>query len=150
MRLQHIFAQNLSHLAECLHPLGPDIEIELLIGRHTAEAGRVEQQIVGPRNAPFAQKLLLGLVIGGEVCLGQSHQPPCIGALKTLLAKGPRITILNPCDKKIDTKESDFQVFDCAEHNVSKTTSEDEILRLSRDDRDLLETVDTGMKKDSE
>lgn len=140
--------KHLSHLADCIPALEPDVEVGLLIGRDNVEAHHVEQQIIGPKNTPFAQKLPLGWAITGEVCLGQRHQPDTIGVLKTYIAKGPRLTILNPCDKQMEVKEETIhRTLDGITNNVFITSTDDDNFGLSQDDCDFLEIMDSKMTK---
>jgi hypothetical protein len=50
----------------------------LLIGRYLIDAHHVENKITGPQGAPFAQKLSLGWVIVGEICIGKFHKADAI------------------------------------------------------------------------
>ena len=59
---------HLRRIAPYLPALEPRIKVELLIGH-------VHEQILGDKGKPFAQKLPLGWVIIGEVCLGKVHAP---------------------------------------------------------------------------
>jgi hypothetical protein len=54
-----------------------------LIGRDIPEIHHVHEQILGDKGKPFAQKLPLGWVIIGEVCLGKVHAPTEISVRKT-------------------------------------------------------------------
>ncbi len=53
----------------------PCAAILLLLGRDILRVHKVLEQRSGPHNAPFAQRLELGWVIIGEVCLGRTHKP---------------------------------------------------------------------------
>jgi hypothetical protein len=54
------------------------------IGRDLIDAHHVENQITGPQGAPFAQKLSLGWVIVGEVCIGKCYKADTnVNSLKT-------------------------------------------------------------------
>ncbi|XP_014676743.1 PREDICTED: uncharacterized protein LOC106816633 [Priapulus caudatus] len=55
-----------------------DCQIGLLIGKDLINAHHVHEQLIGPRDAPFAQRLGLGWVVIGEVCLGKAHRPDTI------------------------------------------------------------------------
>ena len=60
---------HLSSIIEKMEPVEPGVPIALLIGRDVLQAHKVREQIDGPENAPFAQRLDLGWVIIGESCL---------------------------------------------------------------------------------
>jgi hypothetical protein len=53
----------------------PEAQILILLGRDLIRVHKVRQQIIGPHNAPFAQRLDLGWVIAGEVCIESAHKP---------------------------------------------------------------------------
>ncbi|CAC5384727.1 unnamed protein product [Mytilus coruscus] len=61
---------HLNSIADKISPLLPSGKIQLLIGRDLINAHHVQEQITGPKGTPFAQKLSLGWVIVGEVCIG--------------------------------------------------------------------------------
>ena len=52
--------------------LDPKAEILILLGRDIVRVHKVRQQVNGPHNAPFAQRLDLGWVL--DVCLGNAHR----------------------------------------------------------------------------
>jgi hypothetical protein len=83
-------------------------EIMLLIGRDLIDAHHVENQITGPQGAPFAQKLSLGWVIVGEVCIDKFHKADTnVNSLKTNLLVDGRTTFL-----------SEFRVHNCHEFAI--------------------------------
>jgi len=53
---------------------GPMAEILLLLGRDMIKVLKVREQVNWPYNAPFAQRLDLGWVLVGEVCLASAHK----------------------------------------------------------------------------
>ena len=65
---------HLKQLESVIPPLDPEIDIQLLIGRDLVEAHQVLQQITGPESTPFAQRLRLGWIVVGEVCVGTLHK----------------------------------------------------------------------------
>ena len=73
---------HLGHLTDHIPSLDLNINIELLIGRDLTEAHHVIDQVTGSRGLPFAQKLSLGWVIIGEVCLGRMHRPDMVNVNK--------------------------------------------------------------------
>lgn len=57
----------------------PEIDLQaailLLLGRDIISVHNVREQVNGSHDAPYAQRLDLGWVIVGEVCLGNVHKP---------------------------------------------------------------------------
>ena len=66
---------------------------------------RVCDQIVGPDGTPFAQKLGLGWVIIGQVCLGQIHLDCVVNCNKTYLLQNGRPSVFSPCSNSFIIKE---------------------------------------------
>lgn len=89
--------QHLRPIAEQIPPLDPDAEILLLIGRDLLRVHKVRKQFNGKHNDPYAQKLDLGWVIVGDVCLGNTHKPAEVSVMKT--------HIFPPCFSHIIVKE---------------------------------------------
>ncbi|KAK3096719.1 hypothetical protein FSP39_002652 [Pinctada imbricata] len=82
-------------IADRIPELDPNAGIHLLIGRDLGEAHQIEQQILGVnKNAPFAQKLKLGWVVVGEVCLGKLHKPNYLNVKRTHVMSDGRGTVL--------------------------------------------------------
>ena len=140
---------HLADLENKIPPLNSFADIGLLIGRDLPEVHHVEQQIIGPSQTPFAQKLPLGWVIIGEVCLGQFHKPNSINVYKTHVSQGTRPTILEPCTNNLVVKEV-VQPYDSLGTNVFTTSNNDEKVGLSQDDYDFLAIMANGMQKDDD
>ncbi|XP_048747853.2 uncharacterized protein LOC125660050 [Ostrea edulis] len=96
---------HLCDIANKLEPIDADAEILLLIGRDAIEAHHVLEQVVGPADSPFAQRLKLGWVVMGEMCLGRNHKPDSISVCKTYHTSQGRPTVLPPCPNKFDVLE---------------------------------------------
>lgn len=66
----------------------------------------------GSHNLPYAQKLDLGWVIVGNVCLGSIHKPQTISSFYTNTTELERPTLFDPCPNLFCVKEkySDIQV----------------------------------------
>lgn len=60
---------HLKSVAQFISKLDPDAQILVLLGRDMIHVRKARQQINGPHNAPFAQRLDLGWVIVGDVCV---------------------------------------------------------------------------------
>ncbi|XP_059841364.1 uncharacterized protein LOC132402527 [Hypanus sabinus] len=113
---------HLHHIAKHIPELDPKAEILLLLGRDVIQVHKVRQQINGPLNAPFAQRLDLGWVVIGEVCLGDVHKP-MVNTLKTNVLESGRHSIFRPCPSVPCIKE--------AQQGVNKREASDESLGQS-------------------
>ncbi len=74
------------HLKSVTHlipEIDPDAHILLLLGRDILRVHKVRKTLNGPQDLPFAQKLDLGWVIVGNVCLGNVHKPITVSTLYT-------------------------------------------------------------------
>ncbi|XP_067282594.1 uncharacterized protein [Pseudorasbora parva] len=87
---------HLVKVAEHIPKLDPTAEILLLLGRDVIRVHKVREQVNGPPNAPFAQRLDLGWVLVGEVCLGNSHKPN-VSTYRTVVLDRQRPSLLQPC-----------------------------------------------------
>lgn len=85
--------------------LDPEAEILLLLGRDVISAHKARQQVNGPHNASFAQRLDLGWVVIGEVCLGKAHRP-MVNTCKTLVLDHNHHSIFQPCTSSMYVKET--------------------------------------------
>ena len=79
------YYSHLHSISSLIPALDDNAEILLLIGRDLAAVHRVCDQIVGPDDPPIAQKLGLGWVTIGHVCLGQIHLDNVVNCNKTYL-----------------------------------------------------------------
>lgn len=95
---------HLRSVAKHIPELDPNAPILLLLGRDIIRAHKVRQQINGPHDSPFAQRLDLGWTIVGEVCLRQGHKPK-VSTFKTHVLEKGRPSFLSPCNNFIDLKE---------------------------------------------
>lgn len=75
-----------------------NVGVELLIGRDLISAHVVEDQrhITG-KAVSYAQKLLLGWVIIGPVCLKVLHVPDAVTVHKTYVLSDGRPSVFQPC-----------------------------------------------------
>ncbi|KAI3356594.1 hypothetical protein L3Q82_017794 [Scortum barcoo] len=96
---------HLRSVAPNIPELDPEAQILILLGRDIIRVHKVRQQINGPHNAPFAQRLDLGWVIVGEVCIDRAHKPT-IAAYKTNVLQNGRPSFLTPCQKLIHVKDT--------------------------------------------
>ncbi|XP_055361309.1 uncharacterized protein LOC114846700 isoform X2 [Betta splendens] len=96
---------HLRDIAKHVPDLDPDAKILLLLGRDVIRAHKVREQINGPHNAPFAQRLDLGWVVVGDVCLGNVHKP-MVKTFKTNVLENGRPSIFQPCTSFIHAREA--------------------------------------------
>lgn len=96
---------HLKSIASEIPPLDPNANILILLGRDILRIHKIRKQINGPNNAPFAQKLDLGWVVIGDVCLGTAHQPSSVTALKTSILENGRPSYLTPCYSHLRVKD---------------------------------------------
>lgn len=97
---------HLQRIADKIPPLAPDAHILLLLGRDMLRVHKVREQINGPGNSPFAQRLDLGWVVVGDVCLGGAHRLPQVNSYKTFILDNGRSSHLQPCNSQISVKET--------------------------------------------
>lgn len=117
-------------------------------------AHKVRQQVNGPHNDPFAQRLDLGWVVIGEVYLGNMHKPT-VGTFKTHVLDNGRHSIFQPCTSFMQVNETQprfskpnkvpermlgHQVFDETEHDNKLAPSIEDLL--------FLKIIDTNAHKD--
>lgn len=95
---------HLKRIAGQIPAIDEKASILLLLGRDILRAHKVRQQINGPGNAPFAQKLDLGWVLVGDVCLGKVHKPT-ICSFKTNVLENRRPSLFRPCTSHVNLKE---------------------------------------------
>ncbi len=100
-----LYQPHLRHIAKHIPELEPEAEILLLLGRDVIRAHKVRQQVSGPINAPFAQRMDLGWVVIGEVCLGNVHRPT-VNTFKTNMLESGRHSIFLPCTSFMQVKET--------------------------------------------
>ncbi|XP_054591066.2 uncharacterized protein [Nothobranchius furzeri] len=148
---------HLHHIAKYIPDMDPEAEILLLLGRDVLRSHKVRQQVNGPHNAPFAQRLDLGWVVIGEVCLGNVHKPT-VDTFKTHVLDSGRHSIFQPCASVMHVKETQpsfskpnktterllgHTVFNQTEHDNKPAPSIEDILFLEIMDRNVYRD-DTG------
>ncbi|XP_028996228.1 uncharacterized protein LOC114849211 isoform X1 [Betta splendens] len=89
-----------------IQPVDQHAPILLLLGRDILRLHKVREQINGPSNAPYAQRLDLGWVIVGEVCLGKAHRSAEVSVYRTHTIDNGRESYFKPCQSFIDVKEN--------------------------------------------
>ncbi|KAL4008325.1 hypothetical protein ACER0C_002177 [Sarotherodon galilaeus] len=96
---------HLKRIADKIPPPDPDANILLLLGRDILRVHKVREQISGPGDAPFAQRLDLGWVVVGDVCLGGAHRPLEVRSYKTAVLGNGRTSHFQPCNNQIKVTE---------------------------------------------
>ena len=131
-------------------PLDPDVDILLLIGRDMIDAHIVQEQILGPQETPFAQKLCLGWTVVGEVCEGKFHKPSVIDVRKTCVLKDGRSSLLLPCTNSFGVKEVFRSSYPQLGEEVFAKFDDDDKTGLSIEDRQFVEIMQGSFVKDDD
>ncbi|XP_021346186.1 uncharacterized protein LOC110445733 [Mizuhopecten yessoensis] len=129
---------HLSRIVPLIPPVIKDADMELLLGRDVIRAHVVEDQVVGEEDQPFAQKLPLGWVIVGQVCLGGAHVPE-VRTMKTYVLGNGRHSRFQPCENELYIHKDLFQ-----------KTDQDEKVGLSIEDHTFLRIMEDSFVKDEE
>jgi hypothetical protein len=101
-------ARHYAHLrpiADYIPDIDNQAQILVLLGRDVLQVHKVREQRNGPGNSPFAQRLDLGWVIVGDVCLDGAHVCDNVGACKTFVYDNGRTSFLQPCPNKFLLRE---------------------------------------------
>ena len=128
------YHSHLKSLASKIPPLDPKAKILLLLGRDIIQAHKVLEQRNGPPHAPFAQRLALGWVIIGDVCINGAHKPSPVDTFRTYILENGRSSMMSPCLNKINVRESSS--YNSQLHNPS--TSNQDQRSLPRDTTSLM------------
>lgn len=143
-------------VASQIPPLDSSAKILLLLGRDIIRAHKVRSQVNGPHEAPYAQKLDLGWVIVGNVCLSGAHKPT-VNSYKTNVLENGRPSFLTPCNNKIHVRErhaeggshsENAKVKDELGKHIFRKTADDERLALSIKDELFLNIMHDEFNKD--
>ncbi|XP_045210756.2 uncharacterized protein LOC123562171 [Mercenaria mercenaria] len=134
---------HLSPIAGYIPDIDDKAEILLLIGRDLVEAHHVNDQVLGPPGAPFAQKLGLGWVVIGEVCIGKVHARDQVNVNKTQILNNGRPSLFQPCSNRFVLDERVCSLYD----PVFVQEPNDDKSSFSVEDREFLSIMDNGFKK---
>ena len=164
--LQHA---HLKPLAQKIPDLDPQAPIMVLLGRDIIRIHKVRKQINGPHNSPYAQKLDLGWVIVGNVCLGNVHKPATVNTYYTNTLENGRHSVFEPCPNRYVVKEKWYgrkvpglptpvhgegpACEDCGGHlgyGVFQQTKEDNKFGPSVEDLLFLKSMEQGVYKDED
>ncbi|KAI7789362.1 hypothetical protein IRJ41_022847, partial [Triplophysa rosa] len=99
-----LYHSHLKPIAPFIPDLDPDAAIMILLGRDIIRVHKVRRQVNGPHDAPYAQKLDLGWVIVGNVCLNGIHKSTTVSTFFTN-TKEQRPSIFDPCPNVFHVKE---------------------------------------------
>lgn len=105
----------------------------------SSETHHVLDQRININYLPYAQRLPLGWVILGQVCLGNAHITDNVNVKKTFILPNGRPSLLEPCESKLKISENLFQ-----------RTLQDEKLGMSMDDKAFLQIMDSSFTKDGD
>ncbi|XP_038155640.1 uncharacterized protein LOC119792876 [Cyprinodon tularosa] len=157
---------HLQRIADKIPPLDSDADILLLLGRDVLRVHKVREQVNGPGDSPFAQKLDLGWVVVGEVCLDGKHRPTQVSSYKTFVLENGRASQLQPCNSRITVKETFTETpelshsprsFQASGYNVDSIgqqvfahTPDDYKLAQSVEDMQFLQIMDSEFYQDSD
>ena len=113
---------HLTTIADEIPPLNPDANVHILIGRDAPDLLKVRAFINGPRNAPWAQKLLLGWTISGQLCLDLSNRAVHVRARRTQLEWNAVHTSIerDHCLSVEHKTELEYEFVPCPNHFVVK------------------------------
>ncbi|XP_040197695.1 uncharacterized protein LOC120930586 [Rana temporaria] len=152
---------HLSHIADYIPPLNKDVKILILLGRDVPRVHKIRELCNGPDDAPQAQKLDLGWVIIGEVCLDQSHKLLDVASYKTNVAyrsmKCPlHYYVKERLDFKNEVPYQPLQGINCKltsqkdlGDSVYQTTCDDNKIAPSVEDKEFIKIMDKEFFKDN-
>lgn len=97
---------HLKSMADKIPPYDARAPILLLLGRDILSVHKVREQYNGPGNTPYAQRLDLGWVNVGEVCMGGVHKSETANVCRTNILQNGRTSFFSPCSKGIQVWRS--------------------------------------------
>jgi len=142
---------HLRDIADSIPPIDETAKILLLLGRDIVQVHRVFDQRVGPGNSPYGQKLSLGWVIIGEVCLGKVHRTQSVNVKKTYILNNGQPTLFPPCDNNFTVKECNLESLFCEpDSRIFLRTKDDNKLGKSAEDREFEKIMESEMCRNDE
>ena len=142
------------------------VDILLLIGRDAPQLLKVRESRNGPADAPWAQRMDLGWVIIGDVCLNGAHKPDEVEVYRTHILESGRPSICSPCPSRLSLRDviipdtctlsgtlpealDDIEMCGISVgRDVYARTKNDDKLGRSIDDNEFLAIMETGFFKD--
>ncbi|XP_037579357.1 uncharacterized protein LOC119462082 [Dermacentor silvarum] len=157
-------ARHYPHLRAVATQIPPldETGILLLLGRDILRAHKVRKVINGPPDAPYAQKLDLGWVIVGDVCVGRTRKTSSVNVFKTHVLDNGRPSLFEPCSRHFFVKEAPIlyaadrvpkylhlaTLDDTLARNLFKTTEEDNQRAFSIEDKTFLKMMNSEFTQD--
>ncbi|XP_073471088.1 uncharacterized protein [Aquarana catesbeiana] len=144
---------HLRHLVKEIPAMDMNAEILILLRRDILRVHKVRKQCNGPDDAPYAQKLDLGWVIVGDVCLDTMCMSPEIHSFKTYMLGNGRASHFKQCPHHYEVKEKPLDIIQVSDvtpnlcddnlgTTVFCTTSNDNKIVLSVEDREFIKIMD--------
>ena len=122
-----------------LQDIDPDAKILLLLGRDVIDAHHVYEQVTSSSGMPFAQRLGLGWVVVGEMCLDAMHSQNVVNVNKTNILANRRPSLFKSCPNKKSVVEHSVKYY--SYDPVFIRSPDDNKVSLSVDDRKFLEIM---------
>ncbi|XP_075534522.1 uncharacterized protein LOC142568489 [Dermacentor variabilis] len=158
-------ARHYPHLKSVANHIPPleEAGILLLLGRDILRAHKVRQTINGPHDAPYAQKLDLGWVIVGDVCVGRTRETGSVNVFKTHVLYSGRPSLFEPCQRHFFVREAPIlysadkvskdlrlaaTLDDTLAPNLFETTELDKQRALSMEDKTFLKIMNSEFTQD--
>lgn len=151
---------HLQDIAREIPPIDESAGLHILLGRDASELLKVRAFKNGPKGAPWAQKLLLGWTITGQMCLNYLNGPVHIEARRTSTtssSSNEAHVAAAPTSTKVDGVE--YYVVPCPNQmkitdsvtgsNVFCSTPLDNEVSLSIEDRKFIEMMEKQIRKNS-
>lgn len=109
----------------------------------------------GPHDSLYAQKLDLGWVIVGSVCLGEVHKPDTVNTFYTNTLENGRASLFRPCPNHYFVKETHNNTGSliCKDHigcTVFQRSKDDDKIAPSFEDVVFLNIMELGFYKDKD
>lgn len=95
---------HLEAITEKIPELDPEAEILLLVGRDAPPLHKVHESRNRCRNAPWAQRLDLGWMVLGNVCMDGAHKPTEVSSYRTQVLDKGQPSFLLPCSNRLYVK----------------------------------------------
>ncbi|CAJ0933806.1 unnamed protein product [Ranitomeya imitator] len=96
---------HLKRIAHLIPELDPEAPIAILLGRDILRVHNTREYINGFQNAPYTQRLDLGWVIIGDVCLGGAHELASVNSILTSILENGHLSLFQPCHNSLLVKE---------------------------------------------
>ena len=152
---------HLKEIANKIPEIDPEADILLLVGRNVPQLHKVHESRNGKGASPWAQRLDLGWVILGKVCLNGAHTPSNVSSYRTHVLPNGRPSILEPCPNAFmvnrmpvdgcEAKRTEQFVGGRFEDGLAKNvfvrTEDDDRPGLSVEDRKFVDIMESNMEK---